>query len=222
MEENELLQHFTNIVQELTARLDETNAKLDSITSEYQKAKDEFDDNERGRAWEEKFGDKLHQYDHDLKAINGDDFDIIAESRKEYEDGYTDYSDDEYVEALTKNIEEAVGNLKAALAEGDPEQVAEAAEDVKETVEEAATETKEEAAENAEPETKEEAAENAEPSANAEATSDEKEKEKVVEKAEEQADENGTEESDEVEDFIATLEAEKERMDAQKKSKEEE
>lgn len=210
MEENELLQHFTNIVQELTARLDETNAKLDSITSEYQKAKDEFDDNERGRAWEEKFGDKLHQYDHDLKAINGDDFDIITESRKEYEDGYTDYSDDEYVEALTKNIEEAVGNLKAALAEGEPEEVAKAAEEVKETVEEAETETNPETA-TAPAETKEEA--------NAEATSDEAEKEDVVEKAEEQADENDTEESDEVEDFIADLEAEKEKMDAQKKSK---
>lgn len=218
MEENELLQHFTNIVQELTSRLDETNAKLDAITSEYQKAKDEFDDNERGRAWEEKFGDKLHQYDHDLKAINGDDFDIVTESRKEYEDGYTDYSDDEYVEALTKNIEEAVGNLKAALAEGDPAEVAEAAEDVKETVEEA--ETSANAETNSEETTAEEPSANAD--TNAEATSDETEKEKVVEKAEEQADENGTEESDEVEDFIADLEAEKEKMDAQKKSKEEE
>ena len=201
----------------MTSRLDETNAKLDAITSEYQKAKDEFDDNERGRAWEEKFGDKLHQYDHDLKAINGDDFDIVTESRKEYEDGYTDYSDDEYVEALTKNIEEKVGQLKAALKDGDPEQVAEAAADVQEAAEEAATETNSEET-TAEPETKEEAAENAEP----EATSDENEKEKVVEKAEEQADENGTEESDEVEDFIADLEAEKEKMDAQKKTKEEE
>ena len=40
--------------------------------------------------------------------------------------------------------------------------------------------------------------------------------------AEEQAEENDTEESDELADFIAALEAEKERMEAQKKSKEEE
>lgn len=138
MENNELLEHFTSVVEEL-------NSKLDTILGDYQKAQDEFDENQKSKAWEEKFGEKLGPYADKMKALNGDDFDILSESRKEYEAEYGDFSDDEYVDALVKNIDEALNGLKEALADGDVAEAAHAAEEVKEVAENAAEQIDEQA-----------------------------------------------------------------------------
>ena len=195
MENNELLEHFTSVVEEL-------NSKLDTILGDYQKAQDEFDENQKSKAWEEKFGEKLKPYADKMKALNGDDFDILSESRKEYEAEYGDFSDDEYVDALVKNIDEALNGLKEALADGDVAEAAHAAEEVKEVAENAAEQIDEQAHE----EIKEE-------------------EQPAEEKPAEEHPEENAEAEDELAAFTADLEADKDEFDrieeAKRKEREE-
>lgn len=200
MENNELLEHFTSVVEEL-------NSKLDTILGDYKKAQDEFDENQKSKAWEEKFGEKLKPYADKMKALNGDDFDILSESRKEYEAEYGDFSDDEYVDALVKNIDEALNGLKEALADGDVAEAAHAAEEVKEVAENAAEQIDEQAHE----EIKEEQP--------AEEHNEEHNEE------EQPAEEENAEAEDELAAFTADLEADKDEFDrieeAKRKEREE-
>lgn len=190
---NELLEKFTQLV----SGLDE---KLNKILDAYQTAENEFNENEKSKAWNEKFGDRLSKYDKDMKAINGPDFDILVESRKEYEDEYSDFTDDEYVDALEKNLTEAIDNLKTALNEGDVQEAAHAAEEVENVASEAAeqldTEAHKEITEEPANETKEE--------------------ESKPEETEKEA------EDDELANFTADLEADKEHFDAIEEAKKEE
>ena len=190
---NELLEKFTQLV----SGLDE---KLNKILDAYQTAENEFNENEKSKAWNEKFGDRLSKYDKDMKAINGPDFDILVESRKEYEDEYSDFTDDEYVDALEKNLTEAIDNLKTALNEGDVQEAAHAAEEVENVASEAAEQLDEEAHKEI---TEEPANENA------------NEEEHANEEAE-------NEEDDELANFTADLEADKEHFDAIEEAKKEE
>lgn len=140
MENNleEMFKNFTNIVNELSG-------KLDGILNAYKEAEDNYNDGVRAKEWKEKYGDRLSKYDHDLKAVNGEDFDIIAESRKEFESDYNDIEADEYVEALVANIEDSITSLKEALNEGNVAEAAHIAEELEKDSNEVAENTEAEA-----------------------------------------------------------------------------
>ena len=99
--------------EELESIIDRMKSLLDA----YDTADKEFQDKQDHDAWEAEFGDKLSPYYDKMKAINGDDFSLLDEARKEYANEYSDCSKDEYVAALTANIDKLLDKLRGALGE---------------------------------------------------------------------------------------------------------
>lgn len=163
--------------------------RMESFLNEYAKADEEFQTNQRRDNWKSKYQDKFKPYEDRLRQLNGDDFDLMEESRKEYETSYSDLSEDEYCDALETNIK---ATLQRIWPDAEPEQIEQATEEVKEAVEE----PKEEAS-----------PEDTETTTTTEETVDD-EGNKEVEVTEETKPEE-EEDSDPLEDFTKELEEEK-------------
>ncbi len=178
--------------EEVEALLD----KVENLLGEYDKAVDGY--NRDG--WKAKHGEKLGKYADALKALNGDDFDIINASYDEYNSEYKDVDEDEYIASLLANLDGVLDKLRGALGEDKVE--VESDEDKTEIVNhEDVAEVSDEPAE--EPKEEEPAEDKAEEEAEAEPeTEDEPE-------AEEEPAEEPKEETEE--DFIASLEKDMKR-----------
>ena len=87
--------------------------RLESFFGDYDKAEDEYKRNQ----WHDHFAEKLGPYEDKLKALNGDDFSIYDESYNEYNKDFKDLGEDEYVAALTANIDKLLDKLRGALGE---------------------------------------------------------------------------------------------------------
>lgn len=87
--------------------------KVEKLLGEYDKAVDGY--NRDG--WKAKHGEKLGKYADALKALNGDDFDIINASYDEYNNEYKDVDEDEYVASLLANLDGVLDKLRGALGE---------------------------------------------------------------------------------------------------------
>lgn len=132
--------------EEVEALLD----KVENLLGEYDKAVDGY--NRDG--WKVKHGEKLGKYADALKALNGDDFDIINASYDEYNNEYKDVDEDEYVASLLANLDGVLDKLRGALGEDKVEVESDKDkteivnhEDVAEVSDEPAEESKEEPAE---------------------------------------------------------------------------
>jgi len=121
--------------EEINALLD----KVESFIKSYEDADNEYQANQRRENWKVKYGERFKPYEDKIKKLNGDDFDLMEESRNEYESQYSDLTDDEYCDALENNIK---ATLQRIWPDAEPEQIEQATEEVKE----AATETPEEKA----------------------------------------------------------------------------
>ena len=102
--------------------------RVESLLGQFDEANDRFD---RGE-WNKKYGERLGPYCDKLKALNGDDFDLMKESFDEYHKDYSDVSDDEYVDHLEDNIKKVIARIwpeaPEEVKEEAAEQIAEAAE----------------------------------------------------------------------------------------------
>ena len=87
--------------------------RLEGFFGDYDKADDEFKRNQ----WHDHYCEKLGPYEDKMKAINGDDFDLYKESFDEYNNEYGDIESDEYIAALTANIDKLLDKLRGALGE---------------------------------------------------------------------------------------------------------
>lgn len=87
--------------------------RLEGFFGDYDKADDEF---KRGQ-WHDHFAEKLGPYEDKLKALNGPDFDVYKESYDEFNKDYSDIGEDEYIAALTANIDKMLDKLRSALGE---------------------------------------------------------------------------------------------------------
>ena len=136
--------------------------RMESFLNQYDEADKAFMDKQDADNWNSKFGERLGQYSDKLKQLNGDDFDIIESSRKEYKDSYSDLSDDDYVNALEENIKKVLDRVWPEATEEQKQEVAEEAAsetDAEPAKTETKTETKVETeAPKAEDETKEDEA----------------------------------------------------------------
>jgi len=121
--------------EEINALLD----KVESFIKSYEDADNEYQANQRRENWKVKYGERFKPYEDKIKKLNGDDFDLMEESRNEYESQYSDLTDDEYCDALENNIK---ATLQRIWPDAEPEPIEQATEEVKE----AATETPEEKA----------------------------------------------------------------------------
>lgn len=93
---------------------------MDAILDEYEVAKDKYD---RGQ-WSDKYGERLGAYSDKLKALNGNDFDIVSESYDEHKNDYSDLSDDDYVNSLEENIKKVIARVWPEASEEQVEEVA--------------------------------------------------------------------------------------------------
>lgn len=106
---------------------------MDKLLDDWEAANDKFDRSE----WSKKYGERFGQYSDKLKALNGDDFDIVNASYDEYHNDYKDLNDDEYADALEDNIKkilarvwpEAPEEVKKEVAETVAEEAGDAAKD---------------------------------------------------------------------------------------------
>ena len=97
----------------------------------YKAADTEFQTNQRRDNWKSKFGERFKPYEDKIKLLNGDDFDLMEESRTEYEDQYSDLTEDEYADALENNIK---ATLQRIWPDADAEQIEQATEEVADAV----------------------------------------------------------------------------------------
>lgn len=121
--------------EELEQIIDEMKGFLAS----YKEADDKFKDDQDSKYWHDKYGERFAPYEDKIKLLNGDDFSLMDEARKEYHSQYSDLTDDEYCDALESNIK---ATLQRIWPDAEPEQIEQATEEVKEAVEEPAAEEK--------------------------------------------------------------------------------
>lgn len=107
---------------------EEREALIDAILDEYESGLDRYN---RGE-WSNKHSEALAPYAEKLKALNGDDFDLINAAYDEYHKDYKELSEEDYCKALVSNIEKVLGNLKKALQDGDIEAAKEEADNIQE------------------------------------------------------------------------------------------
>lgn len=103
--------------------------KVDAFMKSYEEADNEYQTNQRRESWKSKYGERFKPYEDKIKKLNGDDFDLMEESRNEYESQYSDLTDDEYCNALENNIK---ATLQRIWPDAEPEQIEQATEEVKE------------------------------------------------------------------------------------------
>ena len=113
--------------------LDRVSALLDN----YQEAETKWQDEQDHKHWNDTYGERLGAYSDKLKTLNGEDFDIINEARKEHASLYKDVPEDDYVNALEDNIKKVIERVWPEAPKEVKEEVAEqVADEVKENPEE--------------------------------------------------------------------------------------
>lgn len=118
--------------EEINALLD----KFEDFIKSYEDADNEYQTNQRRENWKSKYGERFKPYEDKIKLLNGDDFDLMEESRNEYESQYSDLTDDEYCDALENNIK---ATLQRIWPDAEQEQIEQATEEVKDAVTEEKT-----------------------------------------------------------------------------------
>lgn len=107
--------------EELEQFIDE----MKELISSYKEADDKFKDDQDSKYWHDKYGERLAKYEDKLKKLNGDEFSLMDEARKEYHSQYSDLSDDDYVNALEENIKKVIARVWPEMPEEKVEEVAE-------------------------------------------------------------------------------------------------
>ena len=195
--------------EEINALLD----KFEDFMKSYEDADNEYQTNQRRENWKSKYGERFKPYEDKIKLLNGDGFDLMEESRNEYESQYSDLTDDEYCNALENNIK---ATLQRIWPDAEPEQIEQATEEVKEVVDDkAATETPEGEAD------KEKAPEDTETTTTTEETLDDEGNKEVevteeTKPEEEEEEEKEEEKEDPLDSFTKELEKTKESLPKRK------
>lgn len=116
-----------------------TPEEIDAVIDQFKDLMKQFGEAEESHnksEWHKKFDERFSPYSDKLKALNGDDFDVVEEAYNEHKSDYSDLSDDEYADALEENIKKTIERIW-------PEAPEEVKEEVAETVAEAATDGEE-------------------------------------------------------------------------------
>lgn len=152
--------------------------KMEELLKNYDESVDEFEQGE----FKKRNGEKLGPFEHVMKKLNGDDFDIYKESYIEHRDNFSDMDENEYIDKLVDVLTEKVDALKEALADGDTAEAAHIAEEAQEDIEQVAEKVDEEAHDEVNDEIKEETEEEEtekEENAESEAETEEEDEEKA-------------------------------------------
>lgn len=175
--------------------------EMKELLTSYKEADDKFKDDQDSKYWHDKYGERFKPYEDKIKLLNGDNFSLMDEARKEYHSQYSDLTDDEYCDALENNIK---ATLQRIWPDAEPEQIEQATEEVKDVVEEPTEEKAPEAS-----------PEDTETTTTTEETLDD-EGNKEVEVTEEEDKEEEEEEEDPLDSFTKELEKTKDSLPKRK------
>ena len=127
MDEN--LQFIMNYIKQLNDTVKEVLDRVDAMEDVLYKqilepAKQLNDDFERGKRHDEfvsKHGEALGAFNDRLKAIEGDDFDLVEQTFDDYDKSDKSISEDEYVGALIAKVQSQLDKISKAFGGGNIE-----------------------------------------------------------------------------------------------------
>ena len=133
----EAIEKGTEMIKSLRADFDETKTSLtdrlsnleitlfDEILKPANDYIEETNKNARFDEFNEKYGDRFSEFAEPLKALEGDDYDIVREAFNQYDDFEGEKADeDTYVETLVEELGSQLSQIKTALGIPADEEVA--------------------------------------------------------------------------------------------------
>lgn len=116
---NEANKTFTERVNKLESTL------FDEIINPANEYIEETNKNARFDEFNSKYGDKFGDFAEPLKALEGDDYDVVREAFNQYDDFEGEKPDEEaYVEALVGELHNKLGQIKSSLGIPEDEEIA--------------------------------------------------------------------------------------------------
>lgn len=116
---NEANKTFTERVNKLESTL------FDEIINPANEYIEETNKNARFDEFNSKYGDKFGDFAEPLKALEGDDYDVVREAFNQYDDFEGEKPDeDAYVEALVSELHNKLGQIKSSLGIPADEEIA--------------------------------------------------------------------------------------------------
>lgn len=100
---------------------DEIMELMDKFLDEYEASNDRFDRDQ----WSKKYGERFGEYGDKLKAVYGDDFDILKTTYDERKEFYPELDEDEYMDAKEGDIKAFIQRIWPEVSEEKAEEVAE-------------------------------------------------------------------------------------------------
>ena len=121
-----LTNDFVSVRDEVTEKLNSLETTVfDEIINPANEYIEETNKNARFDEFNSKYGDKFGDFAEPLKALEGDDYDVVREAFNQYDtfDGEKP-DEDAYVEALVGELQNKLGQIKSSLGIPEDEEIA--------------------------------------------------------------------------------------------------
>lgn len=121
-----LTNDFVSVRDEVTEKLNSLESTVfDEIINPANEYIEETNKNARFDEFNSKYGDKFGDFAEPLKALEGDDYDVVREAFNQYDtfDGEKP-DEDAYVEALVGELQNKLGQIKSSLGIPEDEEIA--------------------------------------------------------------------------------------------------
>lgn len=121
-----LTNDFVSVRDEVTEKLNSLETTVfDEIINPANEYIEETNKNARFDEFNSKYGDKFGDFAEPLKALEGDDYDVVREAFNQYDDFEGEKPDeDAYVEALVGELQNKLGQIKSSLGIPEDEEIA--------------------------------------------------------------------------------------------------
>lgn len=121
-----LTNDFVSVRDEVTEKLNSLESTVfDEIINPANEYIEETNKNARFDEFNSKYGDKFGDFAEPLKALEGDDYDVVREAFNQYDDFEGEKPDeDAYVEALVGELQNKLGQIKSSLGIPEDEEIA--------------------------------------------------------------------------------------------------
>ena len=121
-----LTNDFVSVRDEVTEKLNSLETTVfDEIINPANEYIEETNKNARFDEFNSKYGDKFGDFAEPLKALEGDDYDVVREAFNQYDDFEGEKPDEDvYVEALVGELQNKLGQIKSSLGIPEDEEIA--------------------------------------------------------------------------------------------------
>lgn len=110
------MKEYKDLMEETLNRVDALeNLVYKEILEPCRQLNDEYNHDVRKSAFMEKHGDKLSVFNDKLKAIEGEDFDLVSNTFEDYDKSDKSIAEDEYVAALIAKVQDQLTKISAVF-----------------------------------------------------------------------------------------------------------